>query len=210
MAHSYPLYVNVLAQCFCCRSLQPFHFGSATDQVVCTHCVRHLGAEKAEQRDTEHVQLWLGQFAALQDQLRDLEATTTATTADRDARIDALQAQVTELTGIVAGRFDRGPDADLRGLLETEVLKRAERKAELGQRRTDAAMAVLWEIDRLHRLNPADPGHCGCGKSAAKCPEARALGAVRQALGDWESKNQKLHAAGQRHALPAGHPDLSR
>jgi len=39
VAHSYPLYVNVLAQCFCCQSLQPFHFGSATDQVVCTHCL---------------------------------------------------------------------------------------------------------------------------------------------------------------------------
>lgn len=206
MAHSYPLYVNVLAQCFCCRSLQPFHFGSATDQVVCTHCVRHLGPDKAELRDTEHVQLWLGQFAALQEQLRELESTTTATAAERDAQIAALQAQVTELTGIVAGRFDRGPDAALRGLLETEVLKRAERKAELGQRRTDAAMVALWQIDRLHRVTAADPQHCGCGKSAANCPEARMVGAVRQALSDWESKNQKLRAAGQRHALPVDYP----
>lgn len=208
MAHSYPLYVNVLAQCFCCRSLQPFHFGSATDQVVCTHCLRHLGAEKAEQRDTDHITLWLGQFAAQQETLRDLAATTTATIADRDAEITALAAQVTDLTGIVAGRFDRGPDAALRGLLETEVLKRAERKAELGQRRTDAAMAALWQIDRLHQVSPADPQHCGCGKSAAVCPESRALNPVRQALGDWEAKNLKQHAAGQRHALPAGHPAL--
>jgi len=209
VAHSYPLYVNVLAQCFCCQSLQPFHFGSATDQVVCTHCLRHLGAEKAEQRDTDHIKLWLGQFAAQQETLQELAATTTATIADRDAEIAALTAQVAELTGIVAGRFDRGPDAALRGLLETEVLKRAERKAELGQRRTDAAMAVLWQLDRLHRVNPADPQHCGCGKSVAACPETRALGPVRQALGDWEAKNLKLHAAGQRHALPAGHPALA-
>ena len=209
MAHSYPLYVNVLAQCFCCQSLQPFHFGSATDQVVCTHCLRHLGAEKAEQRDTDHIKLWLGQFAAQQETLQELAATTTATIADRDAEIVALTAQVAELTGIVAGRFDRGPDAALRGLLETEVLKRAERKAELGQRRTDTAMAVLWQIDRLHRVNQADPQHCGCGKSVAACPETRALGPVRQALGDWEAKNLKLHAAGQRHALPAGHPALA-
>ncbi|MCU1444513.1 hypothetical protein [Cryobacterium sp.] len=209
MAHSYPLYVNVLAQCFCCRSLQPFHFTSATDQVVCGHCLRHLGAEKAEQRDADHVQLWLGQFAELQESLRDVTATTTATISERDDEIAALAAQVAELTGIVAGRFDRGPDAALRGLLETEVLKRAERKAELGQRRTDAAMAVLWQIDRLHRVSPADPQHCGCGKSAAKCAEARALNPLRQALGDWETKNRKLHAAGQRHALPAGHPDLA-
>jgi hypothetical protein len=209
VAHSYPLYVNVLAQCFCCQSLQPFHFTSATDQVVCGHCLRHLGAEKAEQRDTDHIKLWLGQFAELQETLRALTATTTATIAERDAEIAALAAQVADLTGIVAGRFDRGPDAGLRGLLETEVLKRAERKAELGQRRTDAAMAVLWQIDRLHRVSSADPQHCGCGKSAAKCPEARALNPMRQALGDWETKNQKLHAAGQRHALPAGHPDLA-
>ena len=114
-----------------------------------------------------------------------------------------------DLTGIVAGRFDRGPDAGLRGLLETEVLKRAERKAELGQRRTDAAMAVLWQIDRLHAVNPADPQRCGCGTSVAACPETRALGPVRQALGDWEAKNLTLHAAGQRHALPAGHPALA-
>ncbi|MBX0301152.1 hypothetical protein K2F54_14345 [Cryobacterium sp. 1639] len=209
MAHSYPLYVNVLAQCFCCRSLQPFHFSSATDQVVCAHCLRHLGPEKAEQRDTDHVTLWLGQFAAQQQTLQELEATTTATISERDSEIAALTAQVADLTGIVAGRFDRGPDAALRGLLETEVLKRAERKAELGQRRTDAAMTALWEIDRLHRVAPEDPQHCGCGKSAAKCPEARALNSVRQALGDWEARNLKLHAAGQRHALPAGHPALA-
>lgn len=209
MAHSYPLYVNVLAQCFCCQSLQPFHFTSATDQVVCTHCLRHLGAEKAEQRDTDHIKLWLGQFAAQQETLHELEATSTATIAERDAEITALDAQVAELTGIVAGRFDRGPDAGLRGLLETEVLKRAERKAELGQRRTDAALAVLWQIGRLHTVTPADPQRCGCGKSVAACPETRALGPVRQALGDWEAKNVRLHAAGQRHALPPGHPALA-
>lgn len=209
MAHSYPLYVNVLAQCFCCQSLQQFHFGSATDQVVCTHCLRHMGAEKAEQRDTDHIKLWLGQFAAQQETLQELAATTTAAIAARDAQIAALDARVAELTGIVAGRFDRGPDAALRGLLETEVLKRAERKAELGQRRTDAAMAALWQIDQLHRVNPAAPQHCGCGKSVTACPETRALGPVRQALGDWEAKNLKLHAAGQRHALPAGHPALA-
>ncbi|POH71085.1 hypothetical protein C3B59_02340 [Cryobacterium zongtaii] len=209
MAHLYPLYVNVLAQCFCCQSLQPFHFTSATDQVVCGHCLRHLGPEKAEQRDADHIKLWLGQFAAQQETLQELDATTTAAIAERDAEIAALAAQVADLTGIVAGRFDRGPDAGLRGLLETEVLKRAERKAELGQRRTDAAMAVLWEIDRLHRTTPADSQRCGCGKSAAACPETRALNPIRQALGDWERKNQKLHAAGQRHALPAGHPDLA-
>jgi hypothetical protein len=209
VAHSYPLYVNVLAQCFCCQSLQPFHFTSATDQVVCGHCLRHLGAEKAEQRDADHIKLWLGQFAAQQETLHELEATSTATIAERDAEIAALAAQVADLTGIVAGRFDRGPDAGLRGLLETEVLKRAERKAELGQRRTDAAMAVLWQIDRLHTVNPADPQHCGCGTSVAACPETRALGPVRQALGDWEAKNLKLHAAGQRHSLPAGHPALA-
>jgi len=209
VAHSYPLYVNVLAQCFCCQSLQPFHFSSATDQVVCGHCLRHLGPEKAEQRDADHIKLWLGQFAALQETLQELTATTTATIAERDAEIAALTGQVADLTGIVAGRFDRGPDAGLRGLLETEVLKRAERKAELGQRRTDAAMAALWEINRLHQITPADPQRCGCGRSAAACPETRVLGSVRQALGDWEAKNRKLLAAGQRHALPAGHPDLA-
>ena len=209
MAHSYPLYANVLAQCFCCQSLQPFHFTSATDQVVCTHCLRHLGPERAEQRDTDHITLWLGQFAAQQETLQELTTTTTATIADRDAEIAALTARVAELTGIVAGRFDRGPDAGLRGLLETEVLKRAERRAELGQRRTDAAMAVLWQVEQLHRVTPADPQRCGCGKSVAACPETRALGPVRQALGEWEAKNLKLHAAGQRHALPAGHPALA-
>jgi hypothetical protein len=209
VAHSYPLYVNVLAQCFCCQSLQPFHFTSATDQVVCGHCLRHLGPEKAEQRDAEHIKLWLAQFAAQQRVLQELETSTAAALAERDADLAALTAQVADLTGIVAGRFDRGPDAALRGLLETEVLKRAERKAELGQRRTDAAMAVLWEINRRHSVSSADPQHCGCGASAAACPDSRALSPVRQALGDWETKNLKLLAAGQRHALPAGHPDLA-
>jgi hypothetical protein len=209
VAHSYPLYVNVLAQCFCCRSLQPFHFTSATDQVVCGHCLRHLGTDKAEKRDSDHVQLWLAQFAELQENFRELTAGSTAALAERDAEIAALGARVEELTGMVAGRYDRGPDASLRGLLETEVLKRAERKAELGQRRTDAAMAALWQVDRLHSGSAPDPQHCGCGRSPATCPEARALGPMRQALGDWETKNRALHAAGQRNALPAGHPDLA-
>ena len=58
MPHSYPLHTSVLAECLCCHSRQRFEFTSASDQVVCAACTRHLGLEKAVQRDAAHVALW--------------------------------------------------------------------------------------------------------------------------------------------------------
>jgi hypothetical protein len=206
VTHSYPLYVAVLAQCYCCRSLQPFTFTSVTDQVVCASCLHHLGAEKAERRDAEHVELWVGQFAEQQDKHRRYAEKTQATIAEKDEAIAALTGQVDGLRSLVAGRFDNTPIGGVRGILESDLVKRAERKTELAQRQIDWAMAVIWRVGTLHHVDEKSPLTCICGRSAAGCAEGKAIDPLRQAMLEWEKKNLRLLRDGKRNGLPDDHP----
>jgi len=208
VTHQNPLHVDLLAQCWCCQALQPFRFTSPTDQVVCSFCVRHLGAEKAESRDIDHVRMWVDIFARQQEANRAAVAALESTIAEKDAALAALTAQVAEFTQIVAGEFDRTRLGGVRSLLESEIVTRAVRKAELAHRRNDWSMAVLWRIDRLHREDPARPLSCACGKSLAACAEWKALEPVRKSLHEWESKNLVLLRDGKRHGLPDDHPEV--
>ncbi|MBC7443503.1 MAG: hypothetical protein H7311_13465 [Ramlibacter sp.] len=209
MTHSYPLYTAIRAQCFCCQALQPFTFTSATDQVVCASCLHHLGAEKAERRDAEHIRLWVGQYADQQENHRQFAEKSQVADAEQQAVIDGLAGQVEQLRGIVAGEFDRAASGGVRGLLESDLVKRAERKAVLAQRQIDWAMAVIWRVGRLHHADSANPLSCVCGRSVLVCAEGRAIDPQRQAVLDWEKKNVALLRAGSRHALPDDHPAVT-
>ena len=206
MTHPYELYVDIMAQCFCCQSLQPFNFASASDQVVCAFCVHHVGSEKAERRDKDHLRLWVGLFGAEQGMHRSYVAATNATRVERDATITDLTAQVAQLVAVVAGQFAAAPSTGVRQLLENELVKRAERKTELAYRQIDWAMAVIWRVGMLHHDDDTSPGGCSCGRPRATCAEARAIDPVRTAMNDWEKKNVQLLRDGKRHGLPADHP----
>lgn len=208
MTHDNPLHVDLLTQCWCCQALQPFKFTSATDQVVCSFCVRHLGADRAEKRDKDHLRMWVETLVDERESNRSTVEKLTATLAERDAALAALTARVDELTNVVAGEFDRAPSGQVRSLLENEVVKRADKRAALEQRRNDRMMAAIWRVDRLHREGERDPLTCVCGTPLVRCAEWRAVEPVRQALRDWETKNVQLLRDGQRHALPDDHPDV--
>ncbi|WP_213816093.1 hypothetical protein [Glaciihabitans sp. dw_435] len=215
MAHSYQLHVDLDAQCLCCRSQQPFHFTSATDQVVCAHCVHHLGSDKAERRDSDHVALWLDLFTEAQQDAAALAADASETIGTRDATIADLTEQVAQLAAVVAGQYEQAAadsaavtpaGAGVRALLESDAVKRAERNTVLATRRIDWAMAALWAMSELHRDDPAKPMYCVCGKSLSACAEGKALEPVRQSILDWEKKNVALLQEGKRHGLPDDHP----
>jgi len=206
LAHSYELYVDLLAPCFCCQARQPFHFTSASDQVVCSFCVRHLGADKAERRDTDHLRLWTELFNDEQEMHRSYVAATKATIAERDATIAELSSRIEQLGALVAGQFDATPSAGVRDLLENDLIKRAERKTQLASRQIDWAMAVIWRIGVLHHDDVSKPQQCTCGRALADCAEGRAIDPVRAAMSDWEKKNVQLLRDGKRNGLPADHP----
>ena len=208
MTHPYKLHEDIQAQCLCCRALQPFNFASASDQVVCSFCARHVGSEKAERRDGEHLTMWVGLLADEQEAHRDFVAQATETIADKDRIITELTGQVDELRGLVAGKYEQTGVGGVRGLLENDLIKRAERKAELAGRRIDWSMAVLWRIGILHHDDKASPGRCVCGRSSMDCPEGKAIDPLRQAVRDWEKKNLQLLADGKRHGLPDDHPQV--
>ena len=208
MPHSYPLHTDVMAQCFCCRSLQPFRFTSASDQVVCSFCQNHLGAAKAERRDVDHIKMWSELLDDEQETHREYVAGADAT-ADADrAAIAHLRKQVEELTALATGAFDEAEVGKGRELLETAVISRAERNTELANRRTDRVMSVVWSLDQLHHEDPARVTHCACGKTLAACAEGKLLEPERRALREWEQKNIALAVEGKRHALPKNHPSL--
>ena len=203
MTHSHPLHVDLEVPCLCCLAPQPFHFTSLSDQVVCTQCVHHIGAEKSERRDLEHVRLWATRWAASETAHEQYSSESDALLVARDNDLTALRDQVTELSALVAGQFSAGIDG-VRGLLQNDLVKRAERNTELARRQIDWAMAGLWRIAALH--HDAAAAKCSCGRSIATCAESAAIDSLRQALGGWEKKNVALLQGGRRHGLPADHP----
>ncbi len=203
MTHAHPLHVDVEVACLCCLAPQPFHFTSLSDQVVCLTCVHHIGAEKSERRDLEHVRLWAARWAIAQNAQREYTAETDALLIARDIELTALRDHVAELSAIVAGQFSAGIDG-VRVLLQNDLVKRAERNTELARRQIDWAMAGIWRIAALH--HDAAASKCSCGRSVGSCAESTAIDSLRQALGDWEKKNVLLLQGGRRHGLPADHP----
>ena len=204
VTHSHPLHVDVEAQCLCCRSMQPFRFASPNDQVVCPFCAKHLGSDKSERRDRDHVELWLDLYTELQDAHAHTVSEARAASARAEATISEVRAEVAQLREAIATDFESAP-ASIRDALGSEVLTRSERRTELLYRRLDRLMAAIWRIDALHH-DADSPGLCSCGTAVASCPEGRAIDGERQELRSWEAKNLQLLRDGARHALPSGHP----
>ncbi|MDJ0377444.1 hypothetical protein [Cryobacterium sp. PH31-L1] len=203
VTHAHPLHVDLEVACLCCLAPQPFHFTSLSDQVVCSLCVHHIGAEKSERRDLEHVKLWASRWASAETVHADYIAETDALLVGRDNDLTALRDQVAELSAIVAGRFTAGIDG-VRSLLQNDLVKRAERNTELARRQIDWAMAGIWRVEALHHYSAAQK--CSCGRTAGSCAESAAIDPLRQALLAWEKKNVALLRGGSRHGLPADHP----
>ena len=205
MAHEHPLYVDIEVACQCCLAPQSFHFTSASDHVVCALCVHHVGAEKAERRDSEHVRMWAVRWADSDTEQCAYIAQTDALLLARDTEINSLRDQVAELGALVAGQFSAGIDG-VRTLLHNDLVKRAERKTELARKQIDWAMAGLWRMDRLHHDDLQQPTKCSCGRTMGTCAESLAIDPLRRSLRDWETKNVALLQGGRRNGLPADHP----
>jgi hypothetical protein len=109
MPHEHPLHVDVDAPCLCCGSVQRFRFASASDQVVCGHCRSHLGAERAERRDREHIALWRSILEA-HDRDAAGAAEAAAEAAEASAAIVArLTAERDQLSaGVLVGGTEAG------------------------------------------------------------------------------------------------------
>jgi hypothetical protein len=208
MPHPHPLHADVDVPCLCCGSVQRFRFASSSDQVVCGHCRSHLGAERAEQRDREHIALWRDILA---DHDRDARAAAdsaglaAAESAERVARLTAERDQLR--AGALDGATEAG--AALQGQLRDDRVRRAERATELTARRVDTAMVALWRLQAFHHPDPRKPGSCTCGRSLPTCGESRILEGVRQEMLDWERRSVELMRAGKRHGLPPEHPDVA-
>ncbi|MEJ3404604.1 hypothetical protein WDJ51_07665 [Rathayibacter sp. YIM 133350] len=209
MPHEHPLHADVVVQCWCCRSLQPFHFSSPADAVVCAACTGHLGPEKAQRRDEEHVALWLGLWSSEHDARLAAATRFVAAGEAAAARIADLESQLAALTAGVAEQFQAAPDGAVHERLQSEIVRRAERNTELARRLSDRLFAELWRLGSLHHDDSSTPGLCSCGRRLAECPESRILDGERRAVADWEAKNLRLLAEGKRHALPAEHPSVA-
>jgi hypothetical protein len=201
--HAYELHADVTAQCLCCLAPRTFRFSSPSDQVVCAQCVNHLGSDKSERRDREHVAMWADLLSDQRVKHQVEVEGLTAELARGAAEIAALTAESAGLTAAVAGDF---ADGGARELLENELVRRADRSTELANRRNDRVMAVLWRLERQHRENDTDFGACACGKPIVKCPDFAAIEPERQTVREWEKRQAALAAEGKRSAIPAEHP----
>jgi hypothetical protein len=176
---------------------------------VCAECARHIGADRAERRDTDHVSMWAALYAREQEEHR-LDVVAGEEWAARDAAtIEELTASVQRLTAVIGGDYSTAPSTELRAMLESDVIGRADRATGLANRRADRAMAVLWQLWQLHRDDESKPGKCRCGRSLAVCEENRLLAGEADRIAEWERQNLARLAAGERHALPAKHPGVA-
>jgi hypothetical protein len=204
--HAHPLHVDLEAECYCCRAMQPFRFASPNDQVVCAFCTKHQGSDKAERRDRDHVAMW-AEFFADERAAHTADAEQARTdAAAAAAEIAARDAQVAELSAGIVGAFDASAEGGMRAKLEGDLVKRAERRTVLADRRLDALYGLLWRLDAMHQGDPARAGYCTCGRTLLACTEGRALDQERSAIETWAAKNVALLQAGERHALPDEHP----
>jgi hypothetical protein len=208
--HEYPLHVDIDAECYCCRMLQPFRFASPSDQVVCAFCSRHLGSDRAEKRDADHLTQWRERYGEAIETHRRFVRSATVERKAADETIAELRARVEDLKRTIADAFGETPLGGARGLVENEVTRRAERNTELANRLNDRIMGALWRIERLHRDSDRDPLLCTCGTSIRACPEWNAVEPQRRVLRDWEKRNLALLSDGRRHALPDEHPEIPR
>lgn len=188
MPHPYELHTDVLAPCACCRSEQPFRFTSAADQVVCGFCRHHLGESKAARRDGDHIALWRAQYTREVEAHAGDVAAAAASAETGSATIDALAAQVGQLTAVASGVFDETLVGGIRDVLENDLLRRAERRTELVTRRLDQSLAALAEVELLH--HDAAAGQCSCGRSVMRCGEYRAVEPQRAGLRDWRLRQR--------------------
>ncbi|MRX44009.1 hypothetical protein [Agromyces kandeliae] len=207
MPHQHPLHADVDVPCLCCGSVQRFRFASASDQVVCGHCRSHLGADRAEQRDREHIAIWRGILEVHDRAARDAaEAAAAAASeaAELTARLTAERDQLR--SGALDGATEVG--AALQDQLRDDRVRRAERATQLTSRRVDTAMVALWRLQAFHHPDARKTGSCTCGRSLPACGESRILEGVRQEMLDWERRNLELLRAGKRHGLPPEHPEV--
>jgi hypothetical protein len=194
VTHQYRLHEDLLAECLCCHAQQPFHFESSSQQVVCTFCTRHIGTEKAERRDADHVRLWSEMYTDALETHQRFVAESERVMAEKDAAIRELEERVTELTSLVAGQFDQTQTGGVRSVLQTELLKRAERRTELESRRTARAMRVLAQLAVLHRSSEDDPLRCACGRSVVECAERAAIEPLGRDIAEWDSRSRRIGA----------------
>jgi hypothetical protein len=184
--HAYELHVEVTAMCLCCRAPRTFVFASPTDQVVCASCVAHLGSDKSERRDLQHVAMWADLYA---DQRINHEAEVeglSATIAADAETVAALRDQVAGWTAVAAGKFADSRSSGVRELVETEVLARSARSVELLQRRIDRLMAALWKIEALHHDKPGVSGSSWpVGKRVRSSPSGRHCATGRARTRPW-------------------------
>ncbi|MGO7983391.1 hypothetical protein ACC691_36685, partial [Rhizobium johnstonii] len=94
MPHDYPLHTDIEVRCLCCQSMQRFRFTSPSDHIVCEHCRAHLGDDKAERRDREHIALCRSITDAEQQSHRDDVDAAAGEASEASATIDSLRAQV--------------------------------------------------------------------------------------------------------------------
>ncbi|WP_353814742.1 hypothetical protein [Agromyces sp. SYSU T00266] len=208
MPHPHPLHADVDVPCLCCGTVQRFRFASSSDQVVCGHCRSHLGPERAEQRDREHIALWRGILEAHDREAAAASSAAAEAASEAAALVARLSAERDQLR---AGAIDSASEvgAALQDQLRDDRVRRAERATQLTAKRVDTAMVALWRLQAFHHPDPRKPGSCVCGRTLPTCGESRILEGVRQEMLDWERRNLELLRAGKRHGLPPEHPDVA-
>ena len=205
--HSHQLHQDVVVACECCRLNQPFRLTSKHDQVICKACVRHVGnsSQKTEQRNSDHLGLWLSELTLLIDVRDGLRSRLSREQAAARQEQLRMQGEIDQLTeAITQGLSDASP-ADVRQLMTQQVVRDAEEARDTAYRSRDRVYQLLWRLDEKHRPDEREQS-CVCGQRP--CSVLDVIGDDdRQDLYAWERRNVDRSKKGYPHGLPRDHPD---
>lgn len=214
--HNYPLHRVTAAECTCCRIERDFTFVSKYDHVLCPACIQHQGdtAEKANQRDFDHVNLWHSEMAIIKEDhanaWAEFRERTKQAIDQRDKKIADLSAEIEDLRSVVRGNLENAPWPTVQHWFEGEQVTEALGKRDSAYRSRDHAFQALWAIDQDHLEDDNRAGYCACGERTAQCTTFSNLERVRGALYRWESHQIDRLQSDLEHGLPNQHPEVQR
>jgi hypothetical protein len=213
--HNHPLYVEVSAECRCCKILRTFSFKSTTDHVICKSCERHYGdgSGKAAQQARDHAGLYWSELQiSIEDRHRDQERHL--------AELRYRDREITEKNDIIAQKNVVIDDLEtavrtgnlnpaVEKWLADEEVRDALNKRDSAYRSRDYSFTALWRITQLHHLDERRQNKCSCGRSERGCRELAAISDELDVIHRWETEQVDRLRTGLEHGLPHDHPEVA-
>jgi len=197
---------GTLRMCNCCAIPNLIYMESATSQQVCDRCKRHSTGDW-EPVVRLHARWVADYYNERERRHREESQSARAALVAKHAEAEKLTAQLNHAVATMATQYADAPLGELQNWVRSEVVTRAGSARDAAYRKRDAAMRVVWRIDKVHRKSERDTS-CSCGRKANACRELQAVELFADDLDRWEDDQLARLSKGRECGLPREHPRM--